>query len=205
MEAALSSFQGFIESQKLVLESNHVKKSSLKEYILSYFHLFQEETLRKMITFAMSSQKPGAKKLTDAWSSILDVMKVVIEERKALASQNIQNLISTGLRGDNRGVDRMIITLLKEKQVDYLLMGVLTETLNACEGKREYEEQFYMLSYIVDTVEKIMARSDAYQPIMKSQPASSASKDKAFEDVTVKVQALSMIESKPVVITAPTP
>eukprot|EP01031_Cornospumella_fuschlensis_P035892 gene35892-43533_t len=194
MEPSLSSFQDFLESQKLILDSKYVRKDSLKEFILSYFHLFQEETLRTMITFAMNSQKPGSQKLSDAWSSVLDALKIIIEERKALATQNIQNLIGTGMRGDNRGVDRIIITLLKEKQVDYLLMGILTETLNACEGKREYEEQFYMLTYMFDTIQKIMARSEAYKPIVKDKLASQET-GSSFEDVTGKIQAVSVENS----------
>lgn len=167
--AAIEALVKFLDGQGVPVPIAATAGKSLGDVICNQFHKFDEGTLRSLIAAAIAhrdaQQSLGRDEqaLLGVWGMIIDEMKEVIAFKRDQAGQHFQQLVAFGMEGDQKSVDRFLITLIKDCDVDYLFMSILEETLSACRSSAGHEEQGYMITYFQQTISKLIARSAAYQ------------------------------------------
>eukprot|EP00981_Chlorochromonas_danica_P014445 scaffold8015_cov165-Ochromonas_danica.AAC.3 len=180
---AISTFLDFLSQRGISLPSSSSEGKSLLTLISSQFHKLDDDILRALITEALHYRddqlRQGNNRSTPStttkgssssgegvlgeWEAIIDAMKEVIARRRDLAGENFQKLIQLGLAGNQKEVDRCILLLVKNCEVDYLFLSLLEETRVACQQTVGREEQVYMLTYFHATISKLIERAAAYR------------------------------------------
>ncbi len=159
---AINCLHSFLESQINFAAAgedftcDYLSALSLHDYISTYFHLYTEGILRGIVNEALKYRQ-SAESHTDAnvlgrWGDIIDCMKVVLQERRDLASKHFQSLIQYGMKGDLHQVDKYLQLLFCQGYVDHLFEDVLDEAMKTFQQQNS-EDNFYMMVYFKNTVE----------------------------------------------------
>jgi hypothetical protein len=198
---------------KKIYEKNHEKFLLLKKFltlfdcIQYYFHVLQESTLKLLISNALEyrtnllkrqeQEKTSSYNLMKDeqflgnWGIIIDVMKIILQQRRDLASNNFQQLISYGREGKPETVDFFLKQLFSNGFIDHLFLSILEDTMKALEshgGKEKNEENYYMLQYFENTISGMIHEREEKEKALEEAEKRKESKSVApIAEETTKV------------------
>jgi Rps23 Pro-64 3,4-dihydroxylase Tpa1-like proline 4-hydroxylase len=143
------------------------KFKTLFDCIQNYFHYFQEDTLKKLITVALEYRNQQVEKqkanaavvikdedLLGEWSVIIDTMKLILQQRRDLAGSHFQQLIQYGQEGKPETVDFYLKELFHNGFIDHLFLSILEDTISTLARNKNTsnDENYFMLTYFMQTI-----------------------------------------------------
>jgi hypothetical protein len=196
--AAVIAFTNFlVENNVTVIEGLDIIDAVDKN-----FDKLNEGLLRKLIEKALKQRDVNLERgvpsseLLGSWGLVIDTVKVVTERRREAAATHFQELIEIGRAGNPKNVTTHITKLYRSGGVDYLLKGILNETLDACR-KSGGAEHVAMLQYFNDIIDKLERITTARAAQVAAEAAKlAASKTEATDCQNYKPAATSTSEGK---------
>jgi hypothetical protein len=230
---AIHTFIQFLIAQQLLpfLDKKIYEKSKDKFLLLKkiltlfdciqyYFHFLHESTLKLLITNALEyrsnllnrqeQEKTGTNKgmkgeeFLGNWGLIIESMKIILQQRRDLASNNFQQLISYGREGKPETVDFFLKQLFSNGFIDHLFLSILEDTLKALEVEKN-EENYYMLQYFQNTIggllhereekEKALEEAEKRKELKSTTPVTAEIKKISTNVVTPAMEKLTVTEN----------
>eukprot|EP01038_Epipyxis_sp_PR26KG_P009498 gene9498-12795_t len=128
-------------------------ETTIQQFIEANFSLMREDILKSVVMEALSQRDKNLEKgMTDSatllgvWGVIIDTMKETIINRRESAEKNFQKLIEFGMEGKKGAAETHLLNLVATGYVDYLFLGILDETMNACKAENK-DEPYFMFEY----------------------------------------------------------